>query len=453
MNETRELAKFVANLKYEDLRGEVVSKAKGCILDQIGVEIGVSRKPWLKIGYDYVMGLGGKEEATIVCYGDKTTTENAAFVNATFGHGFEMDDVYAPALAHPGPIVVPAALAVGEKEQIGGKDLILAVTVGYEVMGRSGHAMSPTQLYRGFHPISIAGPLGSATAAGKILRLDAEKMVHAMAVGASFACGLTECYKSGGEVKRYHSGAASSGGIRAANLARMGLTGPTTILEGPLGIRAFSDSFTPEVLLDGLGEYFVMNNIWHKKYSCNGMIHAPIDAIKAIRAKHEIDLEKIESVIVGSNVHAINEVGSIRKPKDIFGFQFSMCYSLALQLVKGNNDFPDYTEENMHDPAIARLSEKIQVERDQYIDSLFPEKIGGKVTIKMKGGERYSETVEDCRGTPLNPMTKEEHENKVRNVARVNLSKEQVDRIIATVDHLEDLRDVRELAALLKCAG
>jgi 2-methylcitrate dehydratase PrpD len=276
-------------------------------------------------------------------------------------------------------------------------------------------------------------------------------MVHAIAIGASFSSGLTECYKSGGEVKRYHAGIAASGGIRAASLAKMGLTGPATILEGPLGIRAFTDSFTPQVLVDKLGDDFVMNHIWIKKYSASGMIHAPMDCVEKIIGAHDIDQDDIDEVVVGSCAHALDVVGSIREPKDIFGLQYSMNFALALQLVKGGNDFSDYTEENMKDPMIANLSKKIRVEKDEYIDSLFPGKIGGKVTMKMKDGRSYSETVEDCRGTPLNPMSKVELENKVRNVARMTVGEAQINRIIEMVNHLEDVKDVRQLADLLRC--
>lgn len=453
MQETRELAHFITSLRYESLPLEVISRAKESILDQIGIQLGVAHKPWLRIAYDYVMGLGGKEEATIACYGNRTSVENAAFVNGTFGHGFEMDDVYSLALAHPGPVIVPAALAVGEREHISGKDLILAVIVGYEVMGRVGHALSPTHLYRGFHPTSVAGSIGSAASVGKILRFDPDIMVHALAISASFSSGLVECYKSGGEVKRYHAGIASSGGIRAAHLAKIGLTGPSTILEGPLGIKAFSDSFTPEVISEKLGQFFVVNNIWLKKYSCNGMIHAPLDAVEEIRAKNEINLNDIEEVIVGSNFQAINEVGSIRSPKDIFGFQFSINYALALQLVKRSNDFSDYTEANMKDPMIVNLAKKIRIEGDSYIDSLFPDKIGGKVSIKMKDGKVFTETIENCRGTPMNPMDREERERKVRNVAKMTTSSNQINRIIEVVNNLETINDIEEFTALLKSKG
>ena len=108
-----------------------------------------------------------------------------------------------------------------------------------------------------------------------------------------------------------------------------------------------SDTYTPEVITDRLGEKFVVADIWSKKYSCNGMIHAPVDGIEAIRARRPFAAEDIERIDVGSNQRAVNEVDSIRLPKDMFGFQFSMNYALALQVVKGSNDFDAYIEKSL----------------------------------------------------------------------------------------------------------
>ena len=119
---------------------------------------------------------------------------------------------------------------------------------------------------------------------------------------------MTECYKSGGEVKRYHGGIGAQRGIRAAMLAQLGLTGPATVLEVALGMKAFSDNYTPEVI-DRLGERYVVADIWTKKYSCNGMIHAPVDGIKAIRARLPYVAADIERIDIGLNQHAVNEVG------------------------------------------------------------------------------------------------------------------------------------------------
>ena len=450
MGVTREVAEFVAELKYSDLSPHLIQRTKDHILDQLGIQIGVSRKPWLKLAVDYVMTQGNKPESSVACCREMVSAENAAFVNGTFGHGFEMDDVYAPALAHPGPAVVPAALAIAERDGCSGEDFLLAVVAGYEVMGRCGYALSPSQLYRGFHPTSAAGPLGSVTATGKLMGLDAETMVHALAVSASFCSGVTECYKSGGEVKRYHGGIGAQGGIRAAMLAKMGLTGPSTVLEGPLGMRAFSDTYTPEVITDGLGERFVVADIWTKKYSCNGMIHAPVDGIEAIRARRPFGAADIERIDVGSNQHAVNEVGSIRLPKDMFGFQFSMNYALALQVVKGSNDFDAYIEENLRDPQIVSLAEFIFTDTDEEVQSWFPETLGARVTIKFKDGSVEEELIRDCRGSPGNPMTAEELETKARNIPGMSMTADKFQGIIDAVRDVDTMPNARKLGDLLR---
>ena len=137
MNESRQLARFVSELKYEHLPPEVIARAKDLILDQVGIMMGVSTLPWSKIVYEYVREWGDeKRESTIAHYGYKTKAENAVFANSSFGHGFEIDDHYLPGQSHPGCIVVPSALAMAEKESATGKDVILAVAAGYEVMGR-----------------------------------------------------------------------------------------------------------------------------------------------------------------------------------------------------------------------------------------------------------------------------------------------------------------------------
>ena len=450
MSATRAIAEFVAALRYADLSPHLVQRTKDHILDQLGIQIGVSTKPWLKPAVDYVNSQANHPEASIAGTPEKVSAENAAFANGTFGHGFEMDDVYSPALAHPGPVVVSAALAVAERDGCTGKALIEAVVAGYEVMGRCGYALSPSQLYRGFHPTSAAGPLGAVAAAGKLMGLDVETLVHALAISGSFCSGVTECYKSGGEVKRYHGGIAAAAGIRAAALAKFGLTGPATILEGPLGIRAMSDTYTPEVITDGLGERFVVADIWTKKYAANGMIHAPSDAVDIIRSRRPFEAEDIARITVGSNQHAINEVGSIRKPRDIFGFQFSMNYALALQIVKRGNNFDAYTVENLNDPDIAAMAERIFTETDDEVDGWFPEKIGGRVRIDFTDGGTEEELVEDCRGTPGNPMSAEELEAKARAVASLSMDETKFETVIAAVRTLEEMPDVRALGYALR---
>ena len=158
----------------------------------------------------------------------------------------------------------------------------------------------------------------------------------------------------------------------------------------------------------------------------------------------------IERITVGSNRHAVNEVGSIRKPKDIFGFQFSMNYALALQIVRRGNNFDAYIEENLTDPEIVALAERIFTEKDEEVESWFPEKIGGRVRIEFTDASVEEELVEDCRGTPGNPMSAGELEAKARAVSAMSMDADRFDAVVAAVRSLEDMDDVRALGDALR---
>jgi 2-methylcitrate dehydratase PrpD len=403
----------------------------------------------LKIATEYATSSGGKAEATVVGSSIRTNAESAAFANGTLGHGFEIDDAYPPGLLHPGAVIISAALAAAERDRLSGKDLLVAVILGYDVMCRVGCSLSPTQLYRGFHPTSVAGPIGAAAAVGKLLHLHTSQMINALAIGASHSGGLTECYKSGGEIKRYHAGIAAGAGVRAADLARLGLTGPRTILEGPLGIRAMCDDFRVSLLTTGLGEWFAVNQVWVKKYCCNGMLHAPLDALAAIQLRRPCTASEVRRTTVGSNRHAIHEVGSIRKPQDIFGIQFSMPFTLAVHLVHGDTGLARYTDSMLEDRDVARVADRIFVETDPVIDALFPGKIGGKVRVEFADETQECETVEDCSGSPGNPQSNAERLCKVHDVAGMVLATPAIERLISTIENLEDVTNLRDLTDLL----
>jgi 2-methylcitrate dehydratase PrpD len=449
MHETLTVARYAAGVHFDALPVNVVACAKRLLLDQLACQIGVSQKPWLRPAVSYVDSVGGKPESTVVSSPNKSSAENAAFVNGSFGHGFEIDDAYPPGLLHPGAVIVAAALAVAERDGCSGRDLLRAIVLGYDVMGRVGQSLSPSQLSRGFHPTSAAGPIGAAVAAGSLMGLNSEQMTNALAISASSCGGLTECYKSGGEIKRYHAGTAAAAGVRAAGLARLGLTGPSTILEGPLGIRAMTDTFTPGALTEGLGEWFLVERVWIKKYCCNGMLHAPLDALEAIVARRPVVPEQVQGIVVGSNRHAPHEVGSIRVPKDMFGLQFSMGYTIAMRLVFGDVGLQRYSEQTLVHSEIADLAGRVTVEVDPVVDGYFPSKIGGRVSILFVDGTSDEETIEDCRGTPNNPMSPEEMRVKVQEVAGLVMNVRSVDRLIELVDQLDSMRDVHLLCELL----
>lgn len=455
MNESRELARFVSELKYENLPQEVIARAKEIVLDQVGIMMACSTLPWSKIIYQYVRDWGNcKGESSIVHYGDKTKVENAVFANSSFGHGFEIDDAYIPGQSHPGCIVVPSALAMGERESITGKELILAVVAGYEVMGRINKAIAPSCLLKGFHaPTSVSGPFGAAAVAGKILGFDPDLMVNALSIAGSHASGLTEYSHGGGSVKRMHAGMAAHGGVRAALVAQKGITGPATILEGRHGFcQAFADEYNVSEITDNLGKDFrVVMGTGFKAYCACGGMHPGIDALHNLMDQHKIEAEDVAAITLGTNRQSTSHMAA--EVTDITSAQFSAAFGLALTLIRGSNGFNDYTEETLHDQNILNMAKKIKMELDPEVESDFPAKRAARVTVKLKNGTTYQEKVDYCKGLPQNPMTRKEFEQKFRGLASVVADQDRVEEIIRVAYGLEKQNDISALISLLFCSG
>lgn len=455
MNESRALADYAAGLTYDKLPPEVIKKAKRLILDQVGIMIGISTMPWSRAINEYIRDWGDtKPESTVAHYGYKTKAENAAFANASFGHGFEVDDIYVYGSAHPGCVVVPSALAIGEKEHISGKDMILATVAGYEVMGRINAAITPSCAIRGFHaPTSITGPFGAATATAKILNFDPALMLHALSLAGSHAAGVTEYDQTGGSVKRMHAGMAAQGGIRSALLAQKGVTGPSTILEGHHGIfAAFTDSHRANEVTDGLGSDFrvTMGTGFKAYFACAG-IHSGIDALLQIKREQKVKADDVSEIILGTNRRTVSHVDA--EATDILSSQFSAPFTLALTLLRGTNGYNDYTEETLHDETIRNAAAKVRLEVDKQVDSEYPGNRSARVTVRLKNGTSHQVKVDHCKGTPENPMTDAEHNEKFRGLALVNASTDRVEEILRIVLDLENQTDLTALAAQMSSSG
>ena len=180
MEYTRHLAQFAVQLQYSDLPPPVIEKAKEIALHAWGVQLAGSTLPWSRSAYRYARSEGGAAKSTVVNYGLRTSAENAAFVNGTFGHGIEMDDNHAATGIKGGCVVIPAALAVAEQQLSSGKEFILATVVAYEVMTRIGLSVAVALWKSGHHATGACCPFGAAAAAGKLLRFDETTMLHAM---------------------------------------------------------------------------------------------------------------------------------------------------------------------------------------------------------------------------------------------------------------------------------
>ena len=440
------LARFVAAVNYADLPVDAIDQAKLLLLDQIGVELIGSTLEWTQPVRKLVeYAPSNSRESTIVNYGNKTVSWDAAFVNATFGQGCELDDMAFGSAGHIGTATIPVALALGEREHINGKQFIAAIVAGYEVMYRLMASVHPYHAMRGFQSQGIGGPFAAAAVAGKILSLTEREMVNAFGIAGSHAAGSLEYDQSGGEVKRVHAGLAARGGIQSAVLAQYGLTGPATIIEGKRGFcHIFAEKSKPEVILKDLGQTFNIRNVWFKMYPAIATIHTAIAAVSQLIDEYDIHANEVAEIRVGIADHSLAHGAAIYQPIDVTSAQFSLGFSLALQIVKRANDLKLYMDPTLwNDEQILSLSRKVNA-------YAHPDAHDGKrtlacVDIRLADGRNCHAIQEYPRGSPKNPAARGELYQKFKTLAASVLTESQIEEVIPIVETIDRIDDISRL--------
>lgn len=446
---TEQLAIHTAKVRYEDIPPEAIEKAKDCILDQIGVQLIGSTLEWNKIAYRYVADMGGRGESTVVHYGKKVPTLDAAFVNATFGQGCELDDVGFAAGGHPGAATVPVALAVGEKQHSSGKDFLAAVVVGWDVMYRLLAAVRPSSGKRGFHSHGIGAPFGAMATAARLLGLNDGQMLHAFGIAGMHSSGTMEYDQTGGEVKRVIAGIAARGGIQSALLAQLGLTGPPTIIEGKRGfLKVFADGVEPEGITRDLGREFKIMRIWFKLYPCVATVQGVIYTLGKLIDEHRFTADDVEEIQVGISETSLSHGGAIYEPHDTATAQFSLPFSLAIRLLKNDNDLSFYMDPKLWtDPKVLALAKKVKSYADP--NAKKDQNYNTTMEVKLSNGKTYKAFEPYPPGSPLNRVSRDVLRAKFRKMARAVLPDERIDKLIEAVDRLETCNDTAQLIPLL----
>src|SRR6266850_5077300 len=277
------LAARIVALEYDALPAVVIARAKDAVLDQLGVQLIASTMQWNDLIYRVVAASGGREEATVVNHGTKLPAHEAAFVNATYGQGCELDDglrdLDGNTAGHAGAMTVPVALALSERRRADGKTVMAAIVAGYETAFRLGQGMQGSHR-RGFHNQSAIGPFAATAVASRMLGLDSAQTAHALAIAGSQLSGVQEFDRSGGEAKRMHAGLATRAGIQSSLFALAGLTGPMTIFEGKRGVLrlyANTDDAGPLTAATGrFGSEWGILRAGHKLYPVVSNLQSPI---------------------------------------------------------------------------------------------------------------------------------------------------------------------------------
>ena len=455
MNATQRLARFAVDLSYGKIPREVVERSKACILDTLAVSLYGSTKPWSRTISGFVRDSGLRGRSTVLGEDFSAQPAQATLANGVMAHAFELDNVRQPgAGVHPGATAFLPAFAMAEDKQADGKSLLTAFVASCEVMSRIGVAAGNSLERRGFHAPGLTGTFGAAVAAGRLLGLNERKMVNALGIAGSYSGGLIEFSRcqEGAMIKRLHLGKAGEGGVTAALLASRGFAGPESILEGKFGFcQTFSDSPKLSYLTHRLGRAFETLNIGIKRCACHINAHAPIEALQMLRTEIGFNPEEVRAIVV-SGIEKLVTHHAIYQPKDLMMAQYSIPFCVALSLYADPTDPESFNEDKLKDKNILAMMRKVRLKVDREIEEKGWDR-AARVSVALANQRRLSKLVIHFKGTPRNPMSQLDVEDKARKLTRAILSERQLERLVETVKTLEKTDDVSSIGALLRSAA
>jgi 2-methylcitrate dehydratase PrpD len=446
------LAEFISHLTYDRIPPKALEKIKSCLFDSLGCAFGGSTAPWAKIVNDYVRSQGGIQEASLWSTDFLGPAANVVLGNGTMIHSFDFDD-YHMTKNHPSSVVIPSALAVGEKEHSDGKTFMTAIAGGYETMIHISRGINPgASKLKGWHLTGTCGTFAAAAAVGSIWQFDTKTMASALGMAGTQSSGLWAFTADGSFSKRFHPGRAAQSGVMACSLARSGYRGPTKILEAEDGgfFRATSYDFDFSKVTDGLGEKFDTEDMVIKPYPACGSLHSSIDAALMIKKENEIDVEEIGEIRVYNSEVVNVQCGFDYKPMGVLQAQMSMKYCMARAVIDGMLSLAQFTEDKLSDPVAIDLANRVRFILDDEINRLYPREFPSVVEIIMKDGQKYRARVNVPKGSVENPMSWQEIQDKFRRLARDSIDEKKAAAITELVIDVENVHDVGELAKLLR---
>ncbi|HSV82134.1 MAG TPA: MmgE/PrpD family protein [Ramlibacter sp.] len=451
----RAVAQLVVGFGSAQLDPASRAAAKSLIKDQLAIQIGAARLPWSRQVRAARQLRPGK--STLVGEDTRVAAADAAYINATYGHGFEYDDFAGN--AHPGCCVVPTALAIGEEVGATLDQMLVAMVAGYEVYVRIGRLGSPDLLQAGWQPHSVLANFGAAAIAAKLYGLDEERTFHALAIALSHCSGPTEYASTGGSIKRAHAGLAVRNGIESAELARAGITGPLRYLTGRRGLYA---NFTRKTVTDeargdfALDAPMLLPGLSFKAYCSCACTHPFIEAGAALRERaHEIESIDVKlQTMVDSVVGTSNE--NIYQPRNIEELQYSLPAQMALAACgKGNGyrthlDFLEGRLQLQPDSDVIQLARKMKLEVSKELDEKYGMRFVADVTARYRDGSTQRVFIDKVPGRAEQPYTPEQHRAKLDELTVEVIGAERSTRLFELVDRLDPNTPVGELTALLR---
>ena len=437
---SEKLSQSCCDFSYANIPPSVLHQAKRCILDCLGVALAAVDHETTDILCRHIQTMGGDEQSQIIGSDQLVSVEQAALVNGTMAHVHDFDDTHLSTVIHPSCTIIPAALAVGQWKEAGGKDLLEAVVTGMEAALRIGLAVNPEHYDRGWHITGTVGVFGAAIAAGRLLGLDAERMTAAIGTAATQSSGLRELFGTMG--KPYLAGHAAANGVRAALLAEGGFSSSRQPLEAPRGwAQVVSSSVNLDRVLRNWGQHFEMLDVGIKPYPSGVVTHPGIDAVYRCRREHAVKAEDVKSAKLTAHPLVLELTGK-KEPQTGLEAKFSIYHCVAAAFFCEKLGVSEFTERMVADPRIAQLRDKVTVQTD---GSFRPDQ--ARLEVVTKNGENFITSVEHVTGSPENPMSDDQLEEKFTMLTESVLGTDQAQKLMQMCWEVEQTDLVTLLAA------
>lgn len=442
------LARFVSATDLSAMSDKTLANAKMHILDTFGVALAGVSTEVAGIALQYCKGLGTADASSIWGTQAKAAVSTAAFANGLLAHALDYDDWDAFIhVGHPTSMIVGAALPLAEHLGASGKDLLKAYVLGMEVICKIA-ANAPNVQDRGFHSTPVFGSLGATVACASLLKLPVDKIKAALGIAASGAGGIHR--QQGSMVKPFHAGNSARNGAEAAILASKGFTADAAIFEAP---RGFCDTFFgPETcdydkMVENIGKPYFLESpgIGLKWHPCSAPQFLAADAALHLKREHKIDFADVAKMEVSIPPKRYARHYAAEVKTGLRG-KFAINYVVAISFLDGKLEIATFTDEKVNRPEVQDAFSKVQVICDESIPEPGPY---CPVSVELKNGVRHNYTAKVAKGDPRNPMTEDEVTEKFRGNVKALLSEDRARNLIATVQNLETVDNVRKLASLL----
>ncbi|MEP7380485.1 MAG: MmgE/PrpD family protein [Gemmatimonadota bacterium] len=453
---SRALADFAANARFEDLPPAVLDATHRAVLDWLGSALAGAHEPPAAMARSVVRQLGTSDDATVFL-GERSSAVGAALANGVASHILELDDVHKGSTLHAAAPVIPAALAVAEREHSSGRDFLLAVALGYDVALRVGEAVNPSH-YRHWHPTGTAATFGAAVAAASLQRLPARCMLDALGSAGTQAAGLWEFNADGAMSKSLHPGKAAANGVLAADLAREGFTGASRILEGDRGFfAATSTTHDATRITDALGSRWKVTENCYKLHSCCGHTHTAIDVALEQRAaagwRGSEALARLMRVDVETYAQGY-EIVKAHDPSTPYQAKFSLAYCVAAALLEGAVGLRQFSGDRfallgVTDARIRALLPRIVVRVAPDLTARYPAEWGTRVTFVNTDGSEAQAGASFPRGNPENPVATATLIEKLHALVGTRYKAGVASRAVTAVESLADADDMATVFATL----